>query len=652
MTKILVVDDMPIFRDPIAASLRLSGFETVCASNGQEALAAVREHRPAVVLLDVSMPVMDGMTCLRTMRSEPEIAKTPVILFTALSDKKYVLEAGKLGVHDYMLKTSFSLKDLLARVMKYTGPATKPDKPAGGAAGGAASSNAGATSAATGMASAGTGTASAAAGPGTSKAPDSQAPAASGGKAAGAPASPAASAASAACAPPAFSIRKAASPTAAEPSLKGDQLMTRDQCIARAEKALAAKTLSGAVAEVVTLAASPRGNVSDLAPLIARDPMLSARVLQAANSAAYISSRPVVSTIPDAVRQIGMTTVRSIASALGIFDAMPPTSADGFNPIRCWQHSFAVAMLCERMVPKDAPEAGLVYLVGLCHDLGEILFHTHFGKEYGQVLEVQARSGRRMDEVEKEMLGISRGELVQTIIGCIGLPEMIKEPIRCFHDGIGNPGAGTTPLTRVLRIAELYANGLLLASSGRSPVAPVSKAECKAALGREDPKPPDLTAFRSEVFYTTGVLARLSEDQARAVMTSPYERTKARLCVVRESGLSPFDPMLMALQSMTEVRATDRLPDVVNAGECQGLVVLSPSDLTAGFTAPEVQAAATKLGGGKGPVPVLWSVGRINGMAQQGAKVSPVRWPLRLDDLYQFIQHCGGAATGVPAAAA
>jgi hypothetical protein len=80
--------------------------------------------------------------------------------------------------------------------------------------------------------------------------------------------------------------------------------------------------------------------------------MLSARVLHVANSAAYASARPVVHTIPDAVRQVGMSTVRNVASSLGIFEAMPPSSADGFNPIRCWQHSLAVAMLCERLVPK------------------------------------------------------------------------------------------------------------------------------------------------------------------------------------------------------------------------------------------------------------------------------------------------------------
>ena len=631
MIKILVVDDMPIFRDPIAASLRLAGFESVCASNGQEALAAVRAHRPAVVLLDVSMPVMDGITCLRLLRADPEVAKTPVILFTALSDKKYVLEAGKLGVQDYMLKSSFSLKDLLARVVKYTGPAAGSGKPA--AAPAPATPAIAAPAPAALMAPA-------------AVAPGPAAPVPE----AAAPAQLVVEASAAAVVPPGAESPVFSSPrTPAAPvnsALKGEQLLSRDMCIARATRALAAKTLSGAVSEVIALAASPRGNVSDLAPLIGRDPMLSARVLQAANSAAYVSARPVVSTIHDAVRQIGMSTVRSIASALGIFDAMPPTSADGFNPIRCWQHSFAVAMLCERLVPKDAPDAGLVYLVGLCHDLGEILFHTHFGKEYSKVLEVQAQSGRPLDEIEKAMLGVTRGELVQTIVGCIGLPEMIKEPIRCFHEG----GSGTTPLTRVLRIAEFYANGLFLASSGRSLVAPVSKAECKAALGRDDPKPPDLTAFRSEVFYTTGVLARLNDDQARAVMTSPYERSKVRLCVVRESGLSSFDPVLVALQSMAEVRVTDRLPDVMNAGECQALVVLAPSDLTAGFTAPDVQTAATKLGGGKGPVPVLWSVGRINGMAQKDAKFAPVRWPLRLDDVYHFVQAAAGA--GTPAAPA
>jgi HD-like signal output (HDOD) protein len=430
------------------------------------------------------------------------------------------------------------------------------------------------------------------------------------------------------------------------------RLLNREQCVAKAERALGAKTLSGAVAEVIALAASPRGNVSDLAPLIARDPMLSARVLQAANSAAYVSSRGVVSTIPDAVRQIGTAAVRSIAAALGIFDAMPPSTADGFNPVRCWQHSFAVAMLCERLAPKDgAADAGLAYLVGLCHDLGEILFHTHFAREYAQVLDCHRGTGRRLDDLEREMLGMTRGELVQTIIGCFGLPESIKEPIRSFHESSVTTAPGAA-LTRVLRAAELYANGLLLASSGRSWVAPMTKAECKSTLGREEPKAPDSTSFRSEVFCTTGVLARLSEDQARAVMKPEFERTAARLCVVREAALSPFDPLTLALESMAEVRVVDRLAAVDD--ECGGIIVLAPSDLTGGFTSQDVQAAAGQAGAGStAPVPVLWLVGRVNGMAQRGAAVSPVRWPVRLDDLAAFVRRCcPGSVAAAPVAEA
>jgi CheY-like chemotaxis protein len=123
MSTVLVVDDMPIFRDPIAASLRLAGYKTVCAATGAEALAAARARRPDVVLLDVSMPGMDGISCLRAVRADPSLADLPVILLTAVSDRQYVLEAGKLGVKDYLLKSRFSLADLLARVAKYAPPA-------------------------------------------------------------------------------------------------------------------------------------------------------------------------------------------------------------------------------------------------------------------------------------------------------------------------------------------------------------------------------------------------------------------------------------------------------------------------------------------------------------------------------------------------
>lgn len=126
MARILVVDDKSIFRDPIAAGLRLAGHVAMTASDGCEALGIARRERPDLILLDVAMPVMDGLTCLKQMREDPALASTPVILLTAISDRDFVVRARELGTEEYLLKSRFSLKELLARVVGHVGDATAP----------------------------------------------------------------------------------------------------------------------------------------------------------------------------------------------------------------------------------------------------------------------------------------------------------------------------------------------------------------------------------------------------------------------------------------------------------------------------------------------------------------------------------------------
>src|SRR5437764_13197063 len=80
-------------------------------------------------------------------------------------------------------------------------------------------------------------------------------------------------------------------PTSGRPPKQA--LLTREECVRRAETALQTKTLSGVVVDVISRYASPRSEMSDLAGLIGRNTVLTARVLQAANSAAYRSARTV-----------------------------------------------------------------------------------------------------------------------------------------------------------------------------------------------------------------------------------------------------------------------------------------------------------------------------------------------------------------------
>src|SRR4051812_3517202 len=122
MTLVLVVDDTSIIREPIAAALTAAGYQTVCACDGREALAALDRQTPDVMVLDVSMPEMSGLQVLEAMRRRPATANTPVILLTATADRETVISAAQYGVRDYVLKSGFSLTQLISRVQKYAQP--------------------------------------------------------------------------------------------------------------------------------------------------------------------------------------------------------------------------------------------------------------------------------------------------------------------------------------------------------------------------------------------------------------------------------------------------------------------------------------------------------------------------------------------------
>jgi HD-like signal output (HDOD) protein len=437
------------------------------------------------------------------------------------------------------------------------------------------------------------------------------------------------------------------------------QLLTRDKAIERAEKALAAKTLSGVVAQVIALTTSPAGDASQLAGLIGHDPVLSARVLQAANSAYYAAKRGVVSTVEDAVKQIGFTAVCNIASTIGILDAMPQASADGFNSIRCLQHSLAVAQLCERFAllakeadkakEKDKGLAGTAYLVGLCHDLGEILFHSQFSKEYQQVLELQQKTGRRRDELEREILGLTQSDLMTIILRCLSLPVAVRQPIEALRTSSQDQGGRVQPgdLSRILREANSYANGMLLAADTASSIAPLRRAECESLLGNADPPALDNEKFRSGVFSLTLLMARLSRDEEAELAKPLLPRSDAKVWLARDPAFSALCPIAAALATSASIDVHERLPKLEELSNYRGLVVVSAQQNTSNFAAADVQAIATKMV--EPNRQILWITGKLDisqphdsadgdaSKSQDQSIMTPELWPIPLHRLGQFI---------------
>jgi HD-like signal output (HDOD) protein/DNA-binding NarL/FixJ family response regulator len=602
MSMILVVDDMAIFRDPIAASLRLAGYETRCAANAKDALTMAMARAPDLVLLDLNMPEIGGLTVLRAMRSDTRLKEVPVMLLTAVTDKKPLMEAVKLGVRECLLKSRFSLEDLLERVARLVGGGGPPDK-------------------------------TPAAAPPTDQGNTPPSPPLG-------EAPPAAGQAAAA----AVSTDGGA---AGKVSMKGPpRLMDRDECIRRTEKAMQGKTLSGVVAQVIAMATSPRTDTVQLASVISRDSILSARILQAANSAAYASNKGVVMTIPDAIRNVGCTTVRNIAAALGIFDVMPQTAPDGFNPIRCWQHSFAVAQLCEKLsASMNHSATGAAYLVGLCHDLGDMLFHSHFGAEYQQVLEAAPRSELGLEDLERQMLGMTRRELVLTVLQHVGLPDIIRVPVESLHGAAGWNDIHD-PMARMLALADLYANGLLLASSASSPIAPLTQMMCKAAAANPNPECPDGAALQSEVFSLTALLARLSTQEEKELMQPLVGRSKLGVYLAREKNFSSFDPVFAALNSMAQAQVHEALPTQEQFRECDALVVLARTPASSGLSGPEIAQCLRRLN--KLDFPLLWLSERSNDPVTGDLRPTP--FPLPLSALLEFVHSAAKQASSSRAA--
>src|SRR5215831_13671727 len=103
-SRILVVDDNEINRDIIVSRLEAHGFETLQAADGEDALAAVAQHHPDLVLLDVLMPKLDGIAACRRLKGDATLPFTPVILVTSKTDTKDIVAGLDAGADEYLTK--------------------------------------------------------------------------------------------------------------------------------------------------------------------------------------------------------------------------------------------------------------------------------------------------------------------------------------------------------------------------------------------------------------------------------------------------------------------------------------------------------------------------------------------------------------------
>ena len=102
MARILIVDDAEFLRMRISKMLVAEGYEVMEAENGVQAVEKYKTEKPDAVLMDITMPEMDGLTALKQIKAYD--AKAKIVMLTALGQESVVLEAIKSGARDFVVK--------------------------------------------------------------------------------------------------------------------------------------------------------------------------------------------------------------------------------------------------------------------------------------------------------------------------------------------------------------------------------------------------------------------------------------------------------------------------------------------------------------------------------------------------------------------
>ncbi len=115
--KILIVEDETPLRNAVTDILTFEGFTVFQAKNGQEGLDLALKEHPDLILLDLMMPIMDGLTMLEKLRQDTDFGKSAaVILLTNINDPEKVAMATEAGSYDFLVKSDWNIEDVVKKI--------------------------------------------------------------------------------------------------------------------------------------------------------------------------------------------------------------------------------------------------------------------------------------------------------------------------------------------------------------------------------------------------------------------------------------------------------------------------------------------------------------------------------------------------------
>jgi two-component system response regulator RpaA len=116
MARIVVAEDDKLISNSLCEALKAAGHEPTPAYDGEEAVTRAKQVIPDIMLLDIMMPKLDGISVLWEIKANPETAKIPVVVLTNIGDVETISKIVEAGAVDYLLKSDQSVDDIMQKI--------------------------------------------------------------------------------------------------------------------------------------------------------------------------------------------------------------------------------------------------------------------------------------------------------------------------------------------------------------------------------------------------------------------------------------------------------------------------------------------------------------------------------------------------------
>jgi HD-like signal output (HDOD) protein len=214
-----------------------------------------------------------------------------------------------------------------------------------------------------------------------------------------------------------------------------DAYLKDDKLRALAGKMRTLPTFPTLYLEIMREIESPKSSIQGIASIVAKDPGITAKILQVVNSAAF--GLPEKTSDPvEAVQQLGITTVRSLVLSAQVYGSFAPGRVKDFSAEALWTHLMKCGDLARaimRREPTDFPESEDAFTAGMLHDMGKLMLADSLPEEFGRALALAADEKIPLSQAEQEIFGATHAGLAAYLLGLWGLPVTIVEAVAYHH---------------------------------------------------------------------------------------------------------------------------------------------------------------------------------------------------------------------------